>query len=703
MPQEIPLERTRNIGIMAHIDAGKTTTTERILYYTGVTYKMGEVHDGSAIMDYMEQEQERGITITSAATTCFWITDTGPFGDQQFRINLIDTPGHVDFTVEVERSLRVLDGAICLFDGVAGVEPQSETVWRQADNYRVPRICFVNKMDRVGSSLTNTLVSIRERLGANPVAIQLPLGTEENLRGIIDLVKMKAIVFDEESRGAEFELVPIPDECQQEAEQAREKLVEAVAENEEQLMERYVEGDTAFSESAILGALRRATLSFKLVPVCCGAAFRNKGVQQLLDGVINFLPSPVDVDAVQGVNPDTEAPEERTASEIAPFSALAFKILSDPFVGQLTFLRAYSGTLASGTAVLNATKGKKEKIGRLVLMHADKREDIPEIRAGNICAAVGLKTAQTGDTLCDEKHPIILERMEFPDPVISVAVEPKSKAEEDKLGGVLQKLAIEDPSFRWRIDEETGQTLISGMGELHLEVVVERMRREHKVRCNVGKPQVSYRERITVNGEAEGRYVRQTGGHGMYGHVQIEIGPGDSSQDLVFESRIAGGVIPKEFVPFVERGIRNALRRGVMAGFPMMGVRAALVGGSFHEVDSSGPAFEVAASMAFQDATTRAGLQLMEPVFSIEIVVPEEYLGEVIGDLNGRRGRITGMTRRGNVQVVKGEVPLSTMFGYSTDLRSITQGRATHTMQFHQYEPVPTNIAEEIITRIRGG
>jgi elongation factor G len=702
VPRELSLERTRNLGIMAHIDAGKTTTTERILYYTGINYKIGEVHDGAATMDYMEQEQERGITITSAATTCFWSTVSGPFRGQKYRLNLIDTPGHVDFTIEVERSLRVLDGAICVLDGVNGVEPQSETVWRQADTYRVPRICFINKMDRVGANFEYSVESIRERLGANPLPVHLPLGAEDAFEGIIDLISMRAVVFEEDSIGSKFSYIDIPEAYREAAHVARQRLIEQAAEYDEALAERYLNGDTAFSEDEIIEALREATLTFKLVPVCCGSAFRNKGVQQLLDAVINFLPSPLDVDAVQGINPRTEKTETRSASDDEPISALAFKIINDPFVGQLTFLRVYSGVVRSGQAVLNATKGKKERIGRLLMVHADKYEDTKEVYAGNICAAVGLKTAKTGDTFCDDKHPIILEKIAFPEPVISVAIEPKTKADQDRLPEVLEKLSIEDPSFHVHVNEETGQTLISGMGELHLEVLVERMRREYKVACNVGKPQVAYREAITLAAHGEGRYIKQTGGHGMYGHVILDVEPTAAGVEFIFENKIAGGVIPREFIPSVEKGVREAMKRGVLVGFPVIGVKATLIDGSSHEVDSSGLAFEVAASKAFQDAVERAGVQLLEPIFSVEVVVPESYMGDVIGDLNGRRGRVNGMYRRANLQIVKAEVPLSTMFGYSTGLRSLTQGRATYSMQFHQYEPVPGNIAQEVIFKIRG-
>jgi elongation factor G len=702
VPREYPLERTRNIGIMAHIDAGKTTTTERILFYTGVNYKIGEVHDGAATMDYMEQEQERGITITSAATTATWQPTEGPYSANRYRINIIDTPGHVDFTIEVERSLRVLDGAVAVFDGVAGVEPQSETVWRQADKYHVPRICFVNKMDRAGANFPRSVDSIRERLGVRAVPIQMPLGTEDQHHGIIDIIKMQAVLFEEEGKGSKFSFTEIPEEFAAEAQQLRDQLIEAVAEQDDALMERYLNGDTAFEANAIINTLRKATLSFKLVPVTCGAAFKNKGVQQLLDAIINYLPSPVDIPAVEGENPDTGKKETRAADDNAPFAALAFKILNDPFVGQLTFLRVYSGQVASGTAVMNTIKKKRERIGRLMLMHANKREDIKEIQAGNICAALGLKTATTGDTLCDDKHPIILERMEFPEPVISVAVEPKTKAEQQKLGETLQKLSIEDPSFRAHTDEETGQTIISGMGELHLEIIVDRMRREYGVQCNVGKPEVAYREAISKTVKQEGKYIKQSGGHGMYGHVWLEIGPSEPGKGYVFENDVVGGTIPKEFIPSIEKGVREAALRGVLAGYPVIDVKASLFDGSYHDVDSSGPAFEVAASMAFREAAEKAGIHLLEPVMAVEVVVPEDYMGDVIGDLNSRRGRISGMNPRGNMQVVEAEVPLATMFGYSTDVRSKTQGRATYTMQFHAYEPVPNAIAEQIVAKVKG-
>ena len=699
----LALEKYRNIGIMAHIDAGKTTTTERILYYTGVNYKIGEVHDGAATMDYMVQEQERGITITSAATTAFWTAAKGPFAGIEHRINIIDTPGHVDFTIEVERSLRVLDGAVAVFDGVSGVEPQSETVWRQADRYHVPRMCFINKMDRAGANFWRSIDSIRERLGANPVAVQIPLGEEENLRGVVDLVKMKAIVFADDALGANFEEQEIPAELKAEAQKARERLLESAAEVDDSLMERYLGGDTNFTEDEILRALRKGTLSQKLVTVVCGSAFKNKGVQQLLDNVVNVMPSPLDIPPVIGEDPENADKKlERKADREGPFAALAFKILNDPFVGQLTFLRVYSGRLESGTAVLNSTKGKRERVGRLLQMHANKRDEIKVVEAGDIAAAVGLRTATTGDTLCDEKYAVVLERMVFPEPVISIAIEPKTKNDQQRLGDALQKLTTEDPSFRTKTDEESGQTIIAGMGELHLEIIVDRMRREFKVECNVGRPQVAYRESIEHQVKTEGKYIKQSGGHGMYGHVWLDVRPGETGSGFVFENKTVGGVIPKEFIPSVEKGVRDAMGRGVLAGFPIIDVTVALIDGSYHEVDSSGPAFEVAASMGFQDGAKRAGIHLLEPIMAVEVVVPESNMGDVIGDLNSRRGRINGMNPRGNMQVVTAEVPLSQMFGYSTDLRSKTQGRATYTMQFAKYEQVPRNIEEEIIVKMRG-
>ncbi len=704
MARDIPLDRTRNIGIMAHIDAGKTTTTERILYYTGVTHKIGEVHDGAATMDYMDQERERGITITSAATTSFWTPAQGPFKDHKHRVNIIDTPGHVDFTIEVERSLRVLDGAVAVFDGVAGVEPQSETVWRQADKYKVPRICFVNKMDRAGANFIRCLATIKDRLGANAVALMLPLGLEAEHLGIIDLIVMKAFRFHNDQLGAKWEVIEIPEEHRELANEHRERLIEAAAETDDALMARFLEGDTNFSDDEIRLAIRKGTLAFKLVPVLCGSAFKNKGVQQLLDAVVDYLPSPKDIPAVEGEDPDdSEKKLTREASDEEKFSALVFKILNDPFVGQLAFIRVYSGVLKSGTAVMNTTKGKRERIGRLLLMHANQREDIDEIRAGNICAIVGMKTVTTGDTLAVEDGPIVLERMIFPAPVISRAVEAKTKADEQKLAIALQKLTSEDPSFRAHTDPETSQTIIAGMGELHLEIKVDILRRDFKVDVNVGDPQVAYRETITDTVKSEGRYIKQTGGHGMYGHCWLEIGPAEKGQGFVFENKLVGGVIPKEFVSSIEKGVKDALTRGVIAGFPVIDVRAAVYDGSFHQVDSSGPAFEVAASIAFQDGARRAGIHLLEPVMKVEIRCPEDYMGDVIGDLNSRRGSILGMEMQGNTQVINGTVPLAKMFGYATDLRSKTQGRASYAMHFHEYQPVPANIADEIIAKSKGG
>ncbi|MGB5191924.1 MAG: elongation factor G [Polyangiales bacterium] len=704
MARKYPLDRTRNIGIMAHIDAGKTTTTERILYYTGVNYKMGEVHDGAATMDYMEQEQERGITITSAATTCFWRPKAGLYSDEQFRINIIDTPGHVDFTIEVERSLRVLDGAVAVFDGKEGVEPQSETVWRQADRYGVPRICFINKMDKAGADFAAAFRSIEERLGAPAVAVQLPLGQEAELEGIIDLVNMKANRFKDDNLGAEWSVEDIPEEFLADAEAARATLIEAVSEVDDALMERYLEGDTDFTPEQILAGIRKGCLEQTIVPVLTGSAFKNKGVQQLLDAVVNFLPSPVEVPAIQGVDPDD--PNKvlvRKASDDEPFSALAFKIINDPFVGQLTFFRVYSGMLEAGSGVLNSTKGKKERIGRILQMHANNREELKEIHAGNIAAAVGLKTATTGDTLCDEKAPVILERMDFPDPVISVAIEPRTKADQDKLGVGLGKLAAEDPSFRAHTDEESGQTIISGMGELHLEIIVDRLKREFKVDSNVGAPQVAYRETITKAVESEGKYVKQSGGRGMFGHVWVKLEPLEAGSGYEFENKIVGGVVPREFIPAVEKGIRDAMSRGVMAGYPVIDMRATLFDGSYHDVDSSQAAFEVAGSLAFQEGAKRAGIQLLEPVMDVEVRVPEDYMGEVIGDLNSRRGHVGGMDSVSGLQVIRALVPLANMFGYVNDLRSKTQGRAVYTMQFKEYQAVPTSIAEEIVAKAKGG
>jgi elongation factor G len=694
MERQYPLDRTRNIGIMAHIDAGKTTTTERILYYTGRSYKIGEVHEGTATMDWMVQEQERGITITSAATTCFW---------RDCRINIIDTPGHVDFTVEVERSLRVLDGAVAILDAVAGVEPQTETVWRQADKYRVPRIVYVNKMDRTGADFFRSIDMIRSRLGATPVVVQLPLGAEDGFRGIIDLIEEMALVWPEDDArlGQEFERIPIPAEYAARVREYREHLVEVLSEVDESLMERYLE-DAKLAPEDLRAAVRTGTLAMKHVPVLCGASFKNKGVQPLLDGVVDYLPSPLDIPPVQGINPESREPEARLASDAEPFTALAFKLMNDPFVGQLTFLRVYSGTLASGTHVYNSTQQKKERVGRLLRMHANKREEIGSVGAGDIAAVVGLKFARTGDTLCEVTRPIVLESMDFPEPVISVAIEPKTKADEEKLSLSLNRLALEDPTFKVSTDAETGQTLISGMGELHLEIIVDRLLREFKVEANVGRPEVAYRETIRRKAEARGRFVRQTGGRGQYGDVEIEIEPAEPGKGFVFENRVVGGSIPREYIPAVEKGVREATESGVLAGYPIVDVQVALLDGSYHEVDSSEMAFRIAGSMAFKDAVKRASPVLLEPIMEVEVVTPEEYMGAVHGDLAARRGRIASMAARGSSQVIRANVPLATMFGYATDLRSATQGRATYTMQFARYEEVPTNLAEEIMAKVAG-
>jgi elongation factor G len=695
MPRLVPLERTRNIGIIAHIDAGKTTTTERILYYTGITHKMGEVHDGTATMDWMEQEQERGITITSAATTCFW---------RDCRINIIDTPGHVDFTAEVERSLRVLDGAIGVFCAVGGVEPQSETVWRQADKYKVPRIAFVNKMDRQGADFARCVGQMRTKLRTNPVPVQLPWGREEALRGIIDLIHMRAIEYVDESLGAEYNVVPIPADLQEEARAAREKLVEAACEMDDDLMGKYLAGEPVAPEQ-LMAAVRRGAIQMSLIPILCGASFKNKGVQPLLDAVIELLPSPLDIPPIKGLTPDGKEEQTRPTSDEAPFAALAFKIMTDPFVGQLTFLRVYSGNLKTGSSVLNTTKGTRERIGRLLKMHANKREEIKEIYSGDICAAVGLRNVSTGDTVCDERHPILLESMDFPEPVISVAIEPKTKADQEKLGMALGKLVQEDPTFRVNTQADTGETLISGMGELHLEILVDRLTREFGVQANIGKPQVAYKETIRGSAKAEGRYIRQTGGHGQYGHVKIEVYPlkaGENPDGFEFANEIKGGSIPKEFIKPVEMGIREAMENGVLAGFGMKDIKVVLYDGSYHEVDSSEMAFKIAASMAFKEACRQARPVLLEPVMAVEVVTPQEFMGDIIGDLNSRRGKVERMESRAGTQIIGAEVPLSEMFGYATDMRSLTQGRATYTMHFARYEETPRNISEEVIASIQG-
>ncbi|HWR58452.1 MAG TPA: elongation factor G [Thermodesulfovibrionales bacterium] len=688
----LPLEKTRNIGIMAHIDAGKTTTTERILYYTGVTYKIGEVHEGTAVMDWMVQEQERGITITSAATTCFW---------KDHRINIIDTPGHVDFTIEVERSLRVLDGAVAAFDSVAGVEPQSETVWRQANKYGVPRIAFMNKMDRVGADYFMSIKTMIDRLGANPVPVQIPIGAEDKFRGAIDLVRMKAIYYDDETLGAKYVEDSIPDGLIPQAREYREKMLEALADIDEGIMEKFLGGE-AISEEEIRLALRKGTVELRLTPVLCGSAFKNKGVQLLLDSIVDYLPSPLDVPPVRGLNPADGSEAVRKAEDKEPFAALAFKVMTDPFVGQLTFIRVYSGVLAAGSYVYNSTKDTKERVGRLLRMHANKREEVKEVAAGDIAAAVGLKNTLTGDTLCDEKHPVILESIEFPDPVISVAIEPKTKADQERLSQSLAKLAQEDPSFRVSFDEETGQTIISGMGELHLEIIVDRLLREFKVGANVGKPQVAYKETIKAPSKAEGKFVRQSGGRGQYGHVYLEIEPSETGKGFEFVNKIVGGTIPREYIPAVEKGVKEAMDSGVLAGYPVVDVKAVLYDGSYHEVDSSEMAFKIAGSMAFKEAAKKGKPVLLEPIMSVEVVTPEEYMGDVMGDLNSRRGKIQSMEKRGNAQVIRAEVPLAEMFGYATDLRSKTQGRATYTMQFSHYEDVPKGIADSIIAKVKG-
>jgi len=686
----VPIEKVRNIGFMAHIDAGKTTTTERVLYYTGISHRLGEVHEGTAIMDFMEQERERGITITSAATTCFW---------KGHRINIIDTPGHVDFTVEVERSLRVLDGAIIIFCAVGGVEPQSETVWRQADKYKVPRLAFINKMDRIGADFEGCIKMIADRLQANPIPIQIPLGREEKFRGVIDLIKMKAIVFDEETRGAKYEYISIPEEFLSEAEQYREKMLEVLAELDDELMEKYLEGKK-IPEADIQRVLRCNTIGLKIIPVLCGSAFKNKGIQPLLDAIVDYLPSPIDIPPIKGKNLKGEE-EERIASDEAPLSALAFKLMTDPYVGHLTFLRIYSGHLKTGDTVFNATKGVKEKIGRLLKMHANKREEISEAYAGDIVAAVGLKHTTTGDTLCDERAPILLESIEVPEPVISVAIEPKTKDDQDKLSTALHKISIEDPSFQVKYEEETGETIISGMGELHLEIIVDRLRREFKVNVNVGRPQVAYRETITKPVKVEGRFIKQTGGRGQYGHVWLEIEPLSPGKGFEFVNAITGGIIPKEYIPAVERGVKEAMERGVIAGYPVTDIRVKLIDGSYHEVDSSDMAFAIAASMAFKEGVKKGGPVLLEPIMFLEVIVPEAYVGDVMGDITARRGKIIGIETRKNIQVIRAHVPLAEMFGYATTLRSTTQGRATYTMQFSHYEPVPVKIAENVLKEKR--
>ncbi|WP_296808237.1 elongation factor G [Thiocapsa sp.] len=694
MARSTPIERYRNLGIMAHIDAGKTTTTERVLFYTGVSHKLGEVHDGAATMDWMEQEQERGITITSAATTCFWkgMSRERP----EHRINIIDTPGHVDFTIEVERSLRVLDGACAVFCAVGGVEPQSETVWRQADKYGVPRIAFVNKMDRMGANFFRVVQQVKDRLGGNAVPIQVPIGAEEDFKGVVDLVQMKAVYWDEASRGMEYELRDIPEDLQDLCEEWREHMVEAAAEANEELMEKYLEGQ-ALTEVEIMAGLRARTLKSEVVPMMCGSAFKNKGVQAMLDAVIDYMPSPVDVPAIKGILDDKDESEgERPASDDAPFAALAFKIATDPFVGTLTFFRAYSGVLKSGDTIYNPVKHKKERIGRILQMHANERQEIKEVHAGDIAAAVGLKDVTTGDTLCDLNKVITLERMEFPEPVISVAVEPKTKSDQEKMGVALSKLAQEDPSFRVHTDEESGQTIISGMGELHLEIIVDRMRREFKVEANVGAPQVSYRETIRKTVEQETKFARQSGGRGQYGHVYLRIEPQEAGVGYEFVNAIVGGTVPKEYIPAVDKGIQEAMKNGILAGFPMVDIKVTLYDGSYHEVDSSEMAFKIAGSMGIKEGAAKAKPVLLEPIMKVEVVTPEENMGDVMGDLNSRRGMIQGMDDAPSGKIIRAEVPLSEMFGYATDLRSATQGRATYSMEFCKYNEVPASIAEAV-------
>src|SRR5438874_1656526 len=704
MPRQVALNKTRNIGIMAHIDAGKTTTTERILFYTGITYKIGEVHEGTAVMDWMEQEQERGITITSAATTCFW---------RDHRINIIDTPGHVDFTAEVERSLRVLDGAVAVFDSVAGVEPQSETVWRQADKYRVPRICFVNKMDRIGADFKRTFDQIISKLEANPVAIQLPIGSEDKFRGVIDLIKMKAITYKDETMGADYIVGEIPAGMLEEAKHYREQLIEKVSEVDDTILEKYLHGQSdAITEEEIKAALRKRVNSSvrskknegAFVPVICGSAFKNKGVQPLLDAVVDFLPSPLDVPAIAGLDPTKkeETLIERPASDDAPFSALAFKIMTDPFVGQLCFFRVYSGVMTSGSSVYNATKQKTERVGRLLKMHANKREEIKEVYAGDIAAAVGLRSVTTGDTICDEKKPVVLESIHFPEPVISLAIEPKTKADQEKLGVGLGKLMAEDPTFRVKTDEQTGQVVIAGMGELHLEIIVDRLKREFSVEASVGRPQVAYKETLTRPARRDGRYVRQNGGRGQYGHAKIRLVPRNPGEGYEFINNIVGGAIPKEFIKPIDQGIREAMTTGILAGYPVDDVAVELYDGSYHDVDSSEMAFKIAGSMAFKDAAKRAKPVLLEPVMRVEVVVPKDYMGDVMGNLASRRGHIQSQEDRGGTQIIQARVPLSEMFGYATDLRSRTQGRATYSMHFDRYEPAPQSVSEEVVARMQG-
>ncbi|MGA0344365.1 MAG: elongation factor G [Arenicellales bacterium] len=696
MPRQTPLDRYRNIGIMAHIDAGKTTTTERILFYTGISHKIGEVHDGNAVMDWMEQEQERGITITSAATTCFWSGMDKNYPEH--RINIIDTPGHVDFTIEVERSLRVLDGAVGVFCAVGGVEPQSETVWRQADKYHVPRMCFVNKMDRTGANFFRVVDQIRNRLGANAICLQVPIGAEDQFEGVVDLIKMKAIYWDEETRGTKFEERDIPADLVDQCQELREKLVEVAAESTEELMEKYLE-DGDLSADEIKTALRQRTIANEVVLVTCGSAFKNKGVQAMLDAVIDYMPNPTEVPAIRGVLEDEQTEEERPSSDNAPFAALGFKIMTDPFVGQLVFFRVYSGVVKSGDSVYNPVKGKKDRIGRILQMHANSREELKEVRAGDIAAAVGIKAITTGDTLCDPDHVITLERMEFPEPVISQAVEPKTKADQEKMGVALGKLAQEDPSFRVRTDEESGQTIISGMGELHLEIIIDRLKREFSVEANVGKPQVAYRETLNGSVEQEHKYAKQSGGRGQYGHVYIRVEPQERGKGFEFVDAIKGGVVPREYIPAVQKGVVEAMESGIVAGYPVIDVKVTLYDGSYHDVDSSEHAFRAAAIMAFREASAKAKPVLLEPIMRVEVVTPEEYMGGITGDLNSRRGMISEMEDVPSGKIVRAEVPLSEMFGYATSLRSASQGRATYSMEFSQYLPAPSSVTEVMMKK----
>jgi len=701
MPRQYPIKRTRDIGIIAHIDAGKTTVSERILYYTGISHKIGEVHEGEAVMDWMEQEKERGITITSAATTCFWTPSNAEKNEEnEHRINIIDTPGHVDFTIEVERSLRVLDGGVVVFDGVAGVEPQSETVWHQADKYEVPRICFINKLDRLGANFEKSFQSIIDRLTPNAVRMQIPIGLEQNHEGVIDILERKAYHFDGKL-GEEIVPIDIPEAHTKEVEERRHELIEKIVETDEALMEKYLEGTEPTIEQ-LKSALRKATISYKLIPVFCGSALKNKGVQLVLDAVCEYLPSPEDMPALEGTNPKTEDPETRSCDDEAPFSALAFKVATDPYVGQLTYFRVYSGILKKGTYILNTRTNKKERIGRVLRMHSNKREEVEEIYAGGIGAAVGLANTTTGDTLCDPDHPIILESIDFPDPVIDIRIEPKTKADQEKMGIALKKLMEEDPSFRVRTDEETAETIMSGMGELHLEILVDRMSREFNVEANIGRPQVAYKETITGTAEIESKYVRQTGGRGQYGHVWIKLEPLERGGDFEFINKIRGGVIPQEYIPAIKKGIYEAMSRGVLAGYPVIDIKATLYDGSYHEVDSSEVAFKIAASIAFQDGSKKAKLVLLEPVMKTQVTLPAEFLGDVNGDLNSRRAKIGNMDDRGNMKIVDTMVPLAEMFGYATALRSLTQGRAVYTMEFDHYAQVPENITQKIISQKKG-